>query len=532
MLLLYPPVAKPCEPPAGIASLAGVVRRAGVVCRVADLGLEGMVHLLDGAGVPPAGDRWGRRAWKNREANLRALREPGTYGNVSRYRKAVLELNRVVESAGGGGVRVGLANYQDHELTPTRSADLLRMAVEPERSPFFALLRRRLPELLNDQGDGWVGVSLNYLSQALSGFTLIGLVRRLAPATRVIVGGGLMTSWMRSPRWAEPFAGLIDHCVAGPGEAPLLALLGRSDGAVGEGGRSGGLDFDGLMLDDYVAPGFIVPYSCSSGCYWNRCSFCPERAEGNRFVMKSPAEVHAELTGLTQRYRPGLLHLLDNGVPPAVLDSFTAGYPGVPWYGFARIDKRLADADFCRRLKASGCVMLKLGLESGSQRVLDTLDKGIDLDTAAQALANLRRAGIATYVDLLFGTPAETEEDARRTMSFVGDHHRAITFLNLAIFNMPIDSPEAATVETMPFSDDDLALYTDFRHPQGWDRRQVRRFLDREFKRQPPLAAILRRDPPLFTSNHAPLLVMHGRWMERDSREPGGITNRKSGTGR
>ncbi|HWI41616.1 MAG TPA: radical SAM protein, partial [Verrucomicrobiae bacterium] len=46
-------------------------------------------------------------------------------------------------------------------------------------------------------------------------------------------------------------------------------------------------------------------------------------------------------------------------------------------------------------------------------------------------------------------------------------------------------------------------LYTSFRHPRGWDRPQVRRFLA-EFRRHPAVARILRNDPPLFTSNHAP----------------------------
>jgi len=59
---------------------------------------------------------------------------------------------------------------------------------------------------------------------------------------------------------------------------------------------------------------------------------------------------------------------------------------------------------------------------------------------------------------------------------------------------------------TAPFSEGDLSLSTDFRHPGGWDRRQVRLFLDGEFKRHPAVAAIIRNDPPQFTSNHAPLM--------------------------
>ncbi|MCB2216469.1 B12-binding domain-containing radical SAM protein [Desulfofustis glycolicus] len=507
MLLLSPPAAKPGEPPAGIAGLAGALRQQGVTCPVADLGLEGMLYLLQNSSEPDARDRWARRAWKNREANLRALRSGDAYENGSRYRKAVLEIGRVLAMAGDDRVRVSLADYQDRRFSPTASADLLRMAGEPEASVYYPFFRSRLIDLLEQHAPRYIGLSINYLSQALSGFALIGLVRQLAPEVTVVAGGGLITSWMCSSRWSEPFSGLIDYCIAGPGEGPLLEVLGCDDGHEIE---ATGPDFSDLALDDYLSPGLVLPYSCSSGCYWNRCSFCPERAEGSRFRMKSPARVREEVGGLVTRYRPTLLHLLDNAVPPAVLATFSVDHPGVPWYGFARISEQLADLDFCRTLRASGCVMLKLGLESGSQRVLDRLDKGIDLQVAARVLANLRQVGIATYVYLLFGTPAEDESDAQQTLRFVCEHQRAITFVNLAIFNMPLDSSEAREVELEPFSGDDLALYTGFRHPRGWDRRRVRRFLDREFRRQPQIAVIIRRDPPQFTSNHAPLLVMNG----------------------
>lgn len=151
--------------------------------------------------------------------------------------------------------------------------------------------------------------------------------------------------------------------------------------------------------------------------------------------------------------------------------------------------------------------MLKLGLESGDQGVLDRLHKGVDLATAARALRSLREAGIAVYAYLLFGTPAETEEAARRTLAFVAEHREEIGFLNLAVFNMPISGDEADAYGTAPFYEGDLSLYTAFRHPRGWDRKQVRRFLDREFTRHPAVAPILRRDPPVFTSNHAPFFV-------------------------
>ena len=148
--------------------------------------------------------------------------------------------------------------------------------------------------------------------------------------------------------------------------------------------------------------------------------------------------------------------------------------------------------------------MLKLGLESGDQGVIDSEGKGINLAVASRALVSLKRAGIGTYVYLLFGTPSESEAAARNTLEFVVRHSRWIDFLNLAIFNMPVNSPDAQRFGTKPHYAADLSLYTGFSHPGGWDRGRVRQFLDKEFKKHPAVAPIVVKDPPYFTSNHAP----------------------------
>jgi radical SAM superfamily enzyme YgiQ (UPF0313 family) len=155
--------------------------------------------------------------------------------------------------------------------------------------------------------------------------------------------------------------------------------------------------------------------------------------------------------------------------------------------------------------------MLQLGLESGDQGVLDALQKGVDLEAASLVLENLRQVGIAAYVYLLFGTPAEGEEEARRTLAFTVDHADRIGFLNLAVFNMPAHGPEAAAYEAERFSEGDLSLYTGFRHPRGWDRKRVRKFLDAEFTRHPAIARILQNDPPVYTSSHAAFFAARSR---------------------
>ena len=546
MILIYPPVAKPSEPPAGIAKLCGALNYHGIKYRVLDANLEGLLSLLK---APPVSlDTWTCRASRHLSRHLALLNHWNTYSGSrkfpgssredecahrlagmsphrdvdqelrplpvglhqddSRYRRAIKDLNRLLDMAARSSrVRLGLANYEHEELSPARSTDLVRAAENPEDNPFYPYFRKRLTELVKKEKPSMIGFSLNYLSQALCTFAMIGFLRREWPGIKLVLGGGLVTSWMRRPHWQNPFKGWVDHLVAGPGEAPLLSLTGVSSE------RKFGNDhcrpnYNSLPTRDYFAPGPILPYSSSSGCYWNRCSFCPERAEGNPYVASPVEEVILDLHHLVEKQKPVLIHLLDNAISPSLMKAISEHPPGIPWYSFARITRHLTELDFCLALKRSGCVMLKLGLESGDQAVLDDLQKGIDLEEASSALKNLKKAGIATYVYLLFGTPPEGMKEARRTLEFVTKHHDCIGFLNLAIFNMPIYGPEAQQMETKTFYEGDLSLYADFDHPKGWSRSSIRQFLDKEFKRHPAVASILRKDPPVFTSNHAPFFVM------------------------
>jgi len=93
-------------------------------------------------------------------------------------------------------------------------------------------------------------------------------------------------------------------------------------------------------------------------------------------------------------------------------------------------------------------------------------------------------------------------------MDFALAHSHVIDFLNLAVFNLPAYGEDAGKLETVDFYRGDLSLYKEFVHPKGWNRDKVRQFLAKKFKKAPPIRAILNHDPPFFTSNHAPFLVM------------------------
>jgi len=503
MIIIHPPLTKPCEPPAALAYLSSMLESHGHKCTVFDMNINCLNFTLNT--LTTDNDTWSKRALKGKEKNIMALRAPGIYSNLDRYKRAVSDLNRLLENNGKKfNLRLSLGNYVDQDKSPLKGHDLQRAAQQYERNIFHIYFSSKLNELIDLHRPSIIGFSLNYLSQALCTFAMIGFIKSHFPEIRIVLGGGLITTWLSNPDWCNPFPELVDHYVSGKGEEPLLKLLSitRTIDYVKP-------NYTDLLHNEYLSPGFILPFTTSSGCFWKKCTFCPEKTENSPYTHIPPAITVNTLNTLVRDCSPSLIHLLDNAISPSTLNAISQTPPGIPWYGFARIDSQLSDREFCIALKKSGCTMLKLGLESGNQAVLDNMEKGIDLHIASKILKNLHSAGIATYVYLLFGTPAETRLEAEQTLSFIEKHHRYISFLNLAIFNLPRYSAETSFLEIADFYDGDLSIYRDFTHPRGWNRQQVRYFLDTIFKRSPIISAILKRDPPFFTSNHAPFFEIN-----------------------
>lgn len=503
LLLVHPPVAKPCEPPAGIAKLSGALSFHHVNHGVVDFNLECLLALL--AEQNEKTDTWTTRAQRNCVGNIDTLRTWKGYASIDRYRKTIADLHRLFQTYGSDQIkRLTFSDFQHPRLSPLKSSNLHEAAETFEGSPFYPYFSNRLRDLSEEMGFSIIGFSLNYLSQAISTFAMIGFIKKTMPGVKVVLGGSLITSWMRGGAWKNQFDGIVDHAIAGRGERPLLAILGIDTNDSHQYCPS----FKLFPLQGYLAPGPILPYSASTGCYWGQCTFCPEKAEGNPYEQISRSTVARDLHELSSDMEPILVHLVDNAVSPALMGMLCSKPPGAPWYGFARLTEHLSNPDYCQTLKRSGCVMLKLGLESGSQKVLDAMQKGNSLNFSSAALRSLKEAGVGTYVYILFGTPTETEIEANETLEFVARHGHYIDFLNIAVFNLPVNSPDAYILQTTGFYEGDLSLYTDFIHPLGWERKHVKQFLDKKFRRHPIIQSILRRQPPGFGSNHAPLFVM------------------------
>ncbi|HUN53543.1 MAG TPA: radical SAM protein [Smithella sp.] len=503
IILIHPPITKCSEPPAGIGKLSACLNENGVHHEVIDANLEGILFLLRHASHKnTTKDRWTTRACKKMGINLAALKDNTTYQYPGRYQRAVMDTNRLLNVAGKlWGVDLTLADYQDQRHSPVKSADLISASEKPQANPFYPYFQYRLTNALEGHPD-FIGFSLSYLSQALCAFAMMGFIKQLNPRQKIIIGGSLITSWMKLGAKKNVFCGLVDDIVEGAGETKLLEIMGVKDGR-----HESPSSYNGFPMGQYLSPGRILPYSSARGCYWHKCAFCPEKAEGASYLPLEVSRVTQELQTLTTLLNPSLIHMLDSSISPSLLKALAHNPPGAPWYGFTRITPHLADIDFCLSLKRSGCKMLKLGIESGDQHVLDQLDKGIDLPTASSVLKTLKRANISTYCYFLFGTPPETGRSAAKTLEFFCQHHDCIDFLNLAIFNLPSRSVEAKSLATRDFYEGDLSLYKNFQHPLGWQRPAVRNFLEKTFKKHPAVAPILRRTPAFFTSNHAPFFV-------------------------
>ena len=498
MLLIFPPVAKPCEPPAGVALLSSALKEQGLSCKVYDANIEGLLSLINSDVVPI--DSWSRRALKNRRKIIDDLKDQKLYENMDRYHQRVYDLNKLLSiSVNYERFRITLSDYSDAKLSPVDSRDLLKSARFHKENPFYQFFEDKIREQIQNSGSQYLGISLCYLNQALVSFALAGWIKENFKDKKIIMGGGLISSWMSRPDYNDPFKELIDFSVKGEGEQALLEFFGKKNIIK----RHYIPDYDFVKDDLYLAPGKILPFRASIGCYWGKCRFCPEKAETRPYSSQKALKVLDDLKVIDKQYSPDYVHLIDNAVTPAFLKILSKEKFGFKWYGFVRFEKELLNLDFCHDLKKSGCDMLKLGLESGDQDVLDQMKKGTDLAMVSIILKNLHNAGILTFVYLLFGTSFENRTAAFKTLEYIKIHEKYINYLNLAVFNLPRFSEDAGNLETREFYHGDLSLYLNFVHPAEWDRRQIKQFLDKKFKKQVSYGSCIRKNPAFFSSNHA-----------------------------
>ncbi len=168
---------------------------------------------------------------------------------------------------------------------------------------------------------------------------------------------------------------------------------------------------------------FSLNVATTRGCPF-KCNWCAKPIYGTRYTSHTAQRIADEVTFLHERYAPDHLWFCDDifGLKPgwvaAFADILTARCIRIPFTIQSRADLLLSDATVADLARA-GCERVWLGAESGSQRILDAMDKGITVDEIHRAVAQLRAHNISPALFLQFGYPGETMEDIAATIAMV-----------------------------------------------------------------------------------------------------------------
>ena len=186
------------------------------------------------------------------------------------------------------------------------------------------------------------------------------------------------------------------------------------------------MPYEMVPVEAYLEKGGKLIYNSSRGCSGS-CSFCFIGAQdGSEYSSYSAERVAEEMSFLERRYDPGTFWLIDFNFfedcqrSISIAESLLERGFKTKWSVFARVDQLDGYPDkVLNLLWAAGCQEISLGLESGSQRILDILDKGITVDQIREVVSRLNNAKINVYGNFILGTPGETLRELYRTLDFV-----------------------------------------------------------------------------------------------------------------
>ena len=164
---------------------------------------------------------------------------------------------------------------------------------------------------------------------------------------------------------------------------------------------------------------YSMNIATTRGCPYH-CNWCAKPIYGQRYATRSPKAVVDEIGWLKDRFAPDHLWIVDDvfGLKPGWVEEFAAlvneKNARVPFRCLMRADQ--VTADVAKALASAGCRRLWMGAESGSQKVLDAMEKGLRVDDIRNANRLLKAEGIEVGVFLQFGYPGETWADIEATL--------------------------------------------------------------------------------------------------------------------
>ncbi|WP_276132990.1 B12-binding domain-containing radical SAM protein [Polluticoccus soli] len=168
---------------------------------------------------------------------------------------------------------------------------------------------------------------------------------------------------------------------------------------------------------------FSMNIGTTRGCPF-KCNWCAKPIYGNRYNARSPENVVQELKLLKENYGVDHIWFCDDifGLKPGWVKKFSELVHSENLRFRFKIQSRadlLLKDEQIEPLANAGCEVVWMGAESGSQKILDAMDKGTTIEQISQATAGLKKHGIKPAFFLQFGYLGETADDIRKTLTMI-----------------------------------------------------------------------------------------------------------------
>ncbi|WP_321491495.1 B12-binding domain-containing radical SAM protein [uncultured Desulfobacter sp.] len=410
VVLAFPPRASATYVPLGIAILAPYMETAvpGTAVRLVDLNLAAWRWL---AGAHPSGMDLMAFLSGNRGQFLNAEHTLAHKQIWDQIRKTMAHMGRQAEAFLAGG----------------------------EAEPLFLNLLGALTGQLLDFDPELVGISVLFPEQVPFAAALARAVRQVA-GCRIILGGAMMSALDIH----ELLMGVpeIDGVVEGEGEEACAALCAgksleaipglvfRDSGGIRTNPKSRSFSLDGLPapdfsqlpLDAYFNPVPVLPVLFSRGCVWRRCRFCTHNFSFGGYRKKTVEAFVLEIEQACRQYHTHHFYSADEFITAQDMDAISTVIlaKGLS-INLHILGKPVAE---CTRERmalwaAAGCRWIGWGVETGSQRLLDLINKGTHVRDIRQVLEDAASVGIANTALMIFGLPTSTDQDLIRTLDFL-----------------------------------------------------------------------------------------------------------------
>lgn len=177
----------------------------------------------------------------------------------------------------------------------------------------------------------------------------------------------------------------------------------------------------------------------SRGCPY-RCAFCDRSVFGTRYRMRSVENILNEVEELINKYGAREIRFFDDTITIKkkklfeLVDRMKERGIKVPWTAQSRVDA--ITPEVLKKLKEGGCWQLLVGVESGDDRMLQIMNKGVTVAQNARAVELMNKYKMGIRADFLVGVPGETRESLKKTLDFALTHD-----LDYAYFNKFVPFP-------------------------------------------------------------------------------------------